>query len=56
MSHHNVAGNSNREGLKKGKIGQSAAKLLRGNSGEGSTTRIDHLKRNAMVMKFVGAR
>jgi len=40
--------------LKKEKIGQSAAKLLSRKSGEGSTTRIDHLKAKLRMMKSVG--
>ncbi|MFE7149476.1 hypothetical protein [Heyndrickxia sporothermodurans] len=43
-----------REGVKKEKIGQSAAKLLWGNSGEGSTTRINHLKAKLKMMKSIG--
>jgi len=37
-SHHNVAGNGRRDGLKSERIGQSAAKPP-GDGGEGSTTR-----------------
>jgi hypothetical protein len=40
--------------VKKEKIGQSAAKLLSRKSGEGSTTRIDHLKAKLKMMKSVG--
>jgi len=47
LSYHNEAGNGNREGLKKDEIGQSAAKRLWRKPGEGSTTRIDHLKAGA---------
>lgn len=43
-----------RDGLKSGKIGQSAAKLLSRKSGEGSTTRIYRLRLKAMAMKSVG--
>jgi hypothetical protein len=43
-----------RDGLKKEKIGQSAAKLLSRKSGEGSTTRINHLRLRAMMMKSIG--
>jgi len=54
FSCHNVVGNDKRDGLKKEKIGQSAAKLLFRKDGEGSTTRIYHLKAKLMVMKSVG--
>lgn len=47
MSYHNEIGNDSREGLKKDKIGQSAAKRLWRKPGEGSTTRIDHLTAKA---------
>ncbi|MFB4473154.1 hypothetical protein ACDI16_09400, partial [Oceanobacillus caeni] len=40
--------------MKKEKIGQSATKLLSRKSGEGSTTRIDHLKAKFMMMKSIG--
>lgn len=40
--------------IRKEEIGQSAAKLLWGNPGEGSTTRIYHLKALLMMMKSVG--
>jgi hypothetical protein len=54
FSYHNVVGNDKREGLKKEKIGQSAAKLLFRKDGGGSTTRIDHLKAKLKMMKSVG--
>jgi len=55
FSYHNVVGNDRRDGVIKEMIGQSAAKLLSRKSGEGSTTRIDHLRRNAaMMMKSIG--
>jgi len=40
--------------LKKEKIGQSAAKLLSRKSGEGSTTRVYHLRAKPKMMKPVG--
>jgi len=40
--------------LKKEKIGQSAAKFLSRKSGEGSTTRVDHLKAKLKMMKSIG--
>ena len=40
--------------MKKEKIGQSAAKLLSRKSGEGPTTRIDHLKAKLKMMKSIG--
>ncbi|MFF2594216.1 hypothetical protein ACFVSZ_12730 [Priestia megaterium] len=40
--------------MKKEKIGQSAAKLLGGNSGESSTTKINRLRQPATTMKSVG--
>jgi len=47
LSYYNVIGNDKRDSSKKDEIGQSAAKRLWGNSGEGSTTRINHLKRKS---------
>lgn len=40
-----VVGNDQGNGVMKERIGQSAAKLLFRKSGEGSTTRINHLRR-----------
>jgi len=54
LSYHNEIGNDRREGLKKDEIGQSAAKRLWRKPGEGSTTRIDHLKARPKMMKSIG--
>jgi len=54
LFYHNATGNSKREGLKKDEIGQSAAERLWRKSGEGSTTRIYHLKARPKMMKSIG--